>query len=49
MMIEMEQPFVWPEEPTNFDEYVIHFTVLLWERLEMAFGLGREMNANGVL
>ncbi|TVY25331.1 54S ribosomal protein, mitochondrial [Lachnellula hyalina] len=21
MMIEMEQPFVWPEEPTNFDEW----------------------------
>jgi large subunit ribosomal protein L23 len=23
MMVEMDKPFVWPEEPVNFDEYVV--------------------------
>ena len=23
MMVEMEQPFVWPEEPKDFDAYVL--------------------------
>lgn len=39
MMVEMEQPFVWPEEPENFDEYVMHFAVQLWERLKWTLDL----------
>lgn len=35
MMVEMEQPFVWPEEPENFDQYVkslvlVYFVVRGW-------------------
>jgi len=25
MMVEMERPFVWPEEPKDFDMYVLTF------------------------
>jgi len=24
MMVEMDKPFVWPEEPANLDPYVYH-------------------------
>lgn len=47
MMVEMEQPFVWPEEPENYDLYVLpNFLVFEWR---MALGIGRGRNANGVL
>ena len=35
MMVEMEQPFVWPAEPENYDLYVNLFTSLrIWNVIQ---------------
>lgn len=40
MMVEMERPFVWPEEPKDFTAYVFLLWVFMFIRMKNAVGMG---------